>query len=286
MFDAHVHIIDPRFPLIENEGYLPEPYTIADYRRRMSRFDVSGGAVVSASFQGNDQSYLRTALSELGPNWVGVTRLDLDASDEEILELDRAGMRALRFNLKRAAGDIVELTRQALRAHELAGWHVEVYIDGNMLASLQPVVLKLPALSIDHLGMSEEALPYLLDLVDRGARVKASGFGRVEMNVANALRRIHAVNPEALIFGSDLPGNRAGRPFRKADIDIIGDAVGRDAHAVLEDNARSLYRLPARNTPTEDPHPTFPLHVNNRLDGNNHKKTSAAGDTLPLPTVE
>ena len=286
MFDAHVHIIDPRFPLIENEGYLPKPYTIADYRRRMARFDVSGGAVVSASFQGNDQTYLRAALSELGANWVGVTRLDLDASDEEILELDRAGVRALRFNLKRAAGDIVELTRQALRAYELAGWHVEVYIDGNMLASLQPVVLKLPALSIDHLGMSEEALPYLLDLVDRGARVKASGFGRVEMNVANALRRIHAVNPEALIFGSDLPGNRAGRPFRNADIDIIGDAIGRDAHAVLEDNARSLYRLPTRDNPAEDPHPTLPLNVNGRLGSRSQTKTSAAGDTLPLPTME
>ncbi|MGY2063292.1 amidohydrolase family protein, partial [Nocardia gipuzkoensis] len=103
MFDAHVHVIDPRFPLIENQGYLPEPYTIADYRKRMSRFDVDGGAVVSGSFQGADDRYLTTALAELGPGWVGVITLHPDATDEKILELDRAGVRALRFNLKRAA---------------------------------------------------------------------------------------------------------------------------------------------------------------------------------------
>ncbi|MFE3701631.1 hypothetical protein ACFXO7_27605, partial [Nocardia tengchongensis] len=59
MFDAHLHIFDPRFPLVENEGYLPDPYTIADYRKRMSRFDIDGGAVVSGSFQGTEQSYLQ-----------------------------------------------------------------------------------------------------------------------------------------------------------------------------------------------------------------------------------
>ncbi len=289
VFDAHVHIIDPRYPLIENEGYLPAPYTIADYRKRMSRFDIGGGAVVSASFQGADQAYLKAALAELGEGWVGVTRLDLDASDEEIVELDRVGVRALRFNLKRAAADITQMTLQALRAHELVGWHVELYMDGQMLASLQPVISKLPALSVDHLGMSEEGLPYLLDLVDRGARVKATGFGRVAMNVADTLRRIHAVNPEALMFGTDLPGTRAGRPFRDSDVDLICDVVGVDMYAVLEDNARSFYRLPARERPTDDPAPTLPLHRTEQptlpLRRDELPRIEPA-DTIPFPAIE
>ncbi|MGX1808628.1 amidohydrolase family protein [Nocardia sp. NPDC055321] len=260
MFDAHVHIIDPRFPLIENEGYLPDPYTIADYRRRMSRFDIDGGAVVSGSFQGTDQSYLRAALAELGAGWVGVTNLDVDATDAEIVDLDRAGVRALRFNLKRAGGDIVGLTMLALRAYDLVGWHVELYIDGSMLGSLEPVITKLPRLSIDHMGMSDECLPYLLNLVDRGAKVKASGFGRVSMDVASALRKIHAVSPEALMFGSDLPGARAGRPFRNTDIDVIAETVGGDLHRVLEDNARAFYRLPAKQRPVVPPAPARPRH--------------------------
>ncbi|MFQ6393554.1 amidohydrolase family protein [Nocardia sp. KC 131] len=290
MFDAHLHIFDPRFPLAENEGYLPDPFTIANYRKRMSRYDIGGGAVVSGSFQGSDQTYLEAALAELGDGWVGVTRLDLDATDEEIIELDRIGVRALRFNLKRAAADITGMTLQALRAHELVGWHVEVYIDGQMLGSLQPVISKLPALSIDHLGMSAEGLPYLLDLVDRGARVKATGFGRVAMNVADTLRRIHAVNPEALMFGTDLPGTRAGRPFMDSDVDLICDVVGTDMSKVLEDNARAFYRLPARARTIPEPplpttpifrsdQPTLPLRRVERLE-------REVPDTIPFPIVE
>lgn len=290
MFDAHLHIFDPRFPLAENEGYLPNPFTIADYRKRMSRFDVGGGAVVSGSFHGTDQTYLEAALAELGEGWVGVTAVDLDATDEEIIELDRIGVRGLRFNVRRAAADITGMTLQALRAHELVGWHVEVYIDGNMLTSLRPVISKLPVFSIDHLGMSAEGLPYLLDLVNRGARVKATGFGRVSMNVADTLRRIHAVNPEALMFGTDLPGARAGRPFEDSDVDLICDVVGTDMFKVLEDNARAFYRLPARERQIPaDPNPTTPLLRSEQPTlplRPDHLPKLEAADTIPLPIIE
>ena len=66
VFDAHVHVIDPRFPLIENNGYLPPPFTVDDYRARMAGLGVTGGAVVSGSFQGSDHTYLVAALAELG----------------------------------------------------------------------------------------------------------------------------------------------------------------------------------------------------------------------------
>ncbi|QLY30750.1 amidohydrolase family protein [Nocardia huaxiensis] len=277
MFDAHVHLIDPRFPLIENEGYLPDPYTIADYKRRMSRFDIDGGAVVSGSFQGTDQTYLRAALAELGDGWVGVTNLSPETPDDEIVDLNFAGVRAIRFNLKRAGGDIVGLTMLALRAWEIARWHVELYIDGSMLGSLEPVITKLPKLSIDHMGGSDECLPYLLNLVDRGAKVKASGFGRVSMDVGSALRKIHTVNPEALMFGTDLPGTRAGRPFLDSDVELISDAVGSDLHRVLEDNARAFYGLPAKERHFEDPNPTL------RLDSSQAPTLRLRRSELPLP---
>ncbi|WP_216894285.1 amidohydrolase family protein [Nocardia alni] len=287
MFDAHVHLIDPRFPLVENEGFLPPPYTIVDYRKRMSRFDIGGGAVVSGSFQGTDQRFLRAALAELGEDWVGVTNLHPDTSDAEIVALSKAGVRALRFNLKRAAVDIAELTMLALRVHALAGWHVELYIDGSMLGSLEPVINKLPALSVDHMGMSDECLPYLLNLVDRGAKVKASGFGRVTMNVRAALRRVHAVNPAALMFGSDLPGTRAGRPFRDADVELIGEVIGPDVHRVLEDNARAFYGLPVKAQPADTAPPTRPLPriqpPTLRLD---RSDLPTGPETRPLPRID
>ncbi|TFI05303.1 2-pyrone-4,6-dicarboxylate hydrolase, partial [Kocuria rhizophila] len=73
VFDSHLHIIDPAHPLVENRGYLPEPFTVADYRRRVSGLGIAGGAVVSGSFQGFDQGYLIEALRALGPGFVGVT---------------------------------------------------------------------------------------------------------------------------------------------------------------------------------------------------------------------
>lgn len=243
MFDAHVHILDPRYPLAENHGYLPDPFTIADYRARMESLGVTGGAIVSASFQGTDQRYLQAALAELGTGWVGVTQLSPDATDEDIIALDDAGVRALRFNLRRSAIDMTQLAIQAQRAYDLVGWHAEFYVDASLLMSLEPVFAKLPALSVDHLGMSSEGLPYMLNLVDRGARVKATGFGRVDIDdVPDALRRIHAVNPKALMFGSDLPGTRARRPFEASDLDVIAEAVGEDLDAVLSTNALGWYR--------------------------------------------
>lgn len=32
VFDSHLHVIDPRFPLAENEGFLPPPFSVDDYR--------------------------------------------------------------------------------------------------------------------------------------------------------------------------------------------------------------------------------------------------------------
>ena len=50
------------------------------------------------------------------------------------------------------------------------------------------------------------------------------------------------VDPGALIFGTDLPGTRAQRPFEEADIDLILEALGEPlANRVLHDNALDWY---------------------------------------------
>ncbi len=74
-FDAHLHIIDPCFPLIENQGFMPEPFTCEDYANRLSNFKVVGGAVISGAFQGFDQVYLMDTLKTLGSRYAGVTQL-------------------------------------------------------------------------------------------------------------------------------------------------------------------------------------------------------------------
>ena len=215
----------------------PEPFTVSDYRSRVAGLDVVGGAVVSGSFQAYDQTYLVDALAQLGPGFVGVANVPSDIGDAEVLALAEAGVRAFRVNLFRG-GDVAQIAL-APRLYALAGWHLEVYLDARDLPELAPKLALAPRLVIDHLGMTQVGLPALLGLVKDGAYVKASGFGRIDVDPYSALRAIAAVNPGAAVFGSDLPGTRAQRPFEAADIELVAEAAGERA---LYDNALALYR--------------------------------------------
>jgi len=244
IFDSHLHIIDRRFPLVANQGYLPDEFTCADYQARADQLGIVGGAVVSGSFQAFDQSYLIAALQILGAAFVGVTQLQASASNAEILELDRAGVRAVRFNLKRGgSAGVSDLDAFGRRVHDLAGWHVELYVDGRDLADLFNVLVSLPVVVIDHLGLSRAGCETLLRLVDRGAYVKATGFGRLDFEPGPVLRQVAHVNPDALLFGTDLPSTRAPRPFQTQDLHLIMESLEPElAVKALHDNAVSLYR--------------------------------------------
>lgn len=243
IFDAHLHIIDPRFPLIENQGFLPDAFTCNDYLEKVHDLHIIGGVIVSGSFQGFDQSYLIDSLRKLGENFVGVTQLPHDTPDEEIIKLHSYGVRAIRFNVRRGGSeDISRLDYLARRVHELVGWHAELYIDSASLPEIASTLEALPAVSVDHLGLSNEGFNHLLSLVDKGVRVKATGFGRVELHVEEAIRSIYSVNPEALMFGTDLPSTRAKRPYNHLDIELIYNALEKEqAEKVLFKNAINWY---------------------------------------------
>lgn len=244
LFDAHLHIVDPRFPLVTNDGYRPAPFTVADYRARTADLDIVGGAVVSGSFQAFDQTYLLDALARLGPGFVGVTQLPADVSDDEVLSLSAAGVRGIRFNLRRGGSAPVDhLVSLARRVHEVAGWHTELYVDSRDLPDLAPLLGVLPAVSIDHLGLSRDGLSTLLRLVEQGVRVKATGFARGDLDVPAALRRLCSANPASLLAGTDLPSTRT-RPFEDADLDLLASTVD-EVHwpPVFSGNARDFYRI-------------------------------------------
>jgi predicted TIM-barrel fold metal-dependent hydrolase len=244
IFDAHFHIIDRRFPLVPNQGYLPEDFPCDDYLERTKEYNVAGGAIVSGSFQAFDQGYLRAALAELGPAFVGVTQLPASVTDGELLDLNAAGVRAVRFNLKRGGSeDVEQLAAMAHRVHGLVGWHVELYVDSRELAGLFATLVALPAVSIDHLGLAKEGFDVLLRLAERGVRVKATGFGRVDFDVAGALRDLYAANPAALMFGTDLPSTRAPRQYADDDFKLVVETLGDEgARRVLYENAVAFYR--------------------------------------------
>jgi predicted TIM-barrel fold metal-dependent hydrolase len=169
--------------------------------------------------------------------------LPTTVKDEEVFRLHEAGVRAVRFNLYRGGSESLDgLERLTLRVYELAGWHVEIYVDSKDLVGLEPRLAALSRIVIDHLGMTRDGYPTLLRLVERGAKVKATGFGRVRLDVPAALREIAKVDLGALLFGTDLPGTRAERPFDEADVDLILETLGAPlADRVLRENTMSWY---------------------------------------------
>ena len=243
-FDCHFHIIDKNFPVVPNQGFMPDAFTSEDYLARVKAIDLCGGAVVSGSFQELDQSYLYHALKVLGPTFVGVTQVAQTISDRELQELNDAGVRAVRFNVKRGGSeDIKHLENFARRVNQLVGWHTELYVDSTELGELFNTLASLPKVSIDHLGLSKAGFPALLKLVEKGVHVKATGFGRVDFDVRSALTELYAANPRALMFGTDLPSTRAPRPYLDSDYTLVLETLGEEKAAnVFYNNAIEFYR--------------------------------------------
>ena len=243
-FDCHFHIIDKNFPVVPNQGFMPDAFTAEDYLKRVQAVDLCGGAVVSGSFQEFDQSYLYHALKVLGPTFVGVTQVQQTIADDELKKLDGAGVRAVRFNVKRGGSeDVRHLEQFARRVHKLVGWHTELYVDSAELSGLFDTLVSLPAVSIDHLGLSKAGFPTLLKLVEKGVRVKATGFGRVDFDVRPALTDLYGANPKALMFGTDLPATRAPRPYQDEDYNLVMETLGEEKAAdVFYKNAIAFYR--------------------------------------------
>lgn len=244
IFDTHFHIIDFRFPITENQGFMPPNFPVEDYRRRTEGLGIAAGVVVSGSFQNFDASFMRDALAKFGPTFVGVIQIPADTSDEDILALDSIGVRGVRFNMVRGgSAGIEDLDRVARRVYELARWHVELYADAKDLEPVEATIARLPAVSIAHLGLSTEGLPTLVRLAERGMRVKATGFGRATLDVPAAIRVLSNANPDALMFGTDLPSQRARRPFEANDVAILRDNIDPALERkIFLENALSFYR--------------------------------------------
>ena len=245
VFDCHLHIIERGYPLFKNNGYTPDEYTVDNYLGRVSDYDIKGGVVVSGSFQGFDQTYLVNALGKLGSRFVGVTQLPVTSTDDEILELSEIGVRAVRFNLNRGgSADANDLVTMATRIYHLAGWHVELYLGPKSLNELKEQIPLLPKVCIDHLGISNSNLEILLPLIREGLTIKATGFGRLDMDIPETIKRIHEISPDALMFGTDLPSTRAPRIYSDQDFFTIVEALGEiDSKKIMSENALKFYDM-------------------------------------------
>lgn len=243
IFDAHFHIINPKFPLVENNGYLPPNFTTDDYSKLTKDFDIAGGAIVSGSFQAFDQEYLIDALNLLGSNYFGVANIPVNIADDELERLNDNNIVAVRFNVKRGGSEKIEhIEKLSNYLFDKYGWHTELYIDSKDLSNFRTVLSNIPKFSIDHLGLSQEGLSDLYYWVENGVKVKATGFGRIDFDPILVMKTIYQINPKALMFGTDLPSTRAKIPFSEKDVQLIKDSFStEELENIFYQNAKDWY---------------------------------------------
>ena len=244
IFDSHFQIINPKFPLVENNGYLPPDFMIENYREKVKGFGIIGGAIVSGSFQKFDQEYLLDSLKKIGKNFFGVANIPIGMKNSELEKLNESNIRAVRFNLKRGGseslGNMVELSN---KLYESYGWHTELYVDSKDLKELKTTLEQIPKFSIDHLGLSQDGLKDLYYWAEKGVKIKATGFGRVDFNPITIMKKIYSVNPDSLMFGTDLPSTRAKEVFTYKHLERLKDNFSEDEQKrILYQNANDWYK--------------------------------------------
>ncbi|HWL24627.1 MAG TPA: 2-pyrone-4,6-dicarboxylate hydrolase [Ureibacillus sp.] len=236
IFDSHFHIIDPKFPLVENQGFVPDYYTANDYLKELQEMsiEVTGGAIVSGSFQGYHQDYFAEAISLLGEDFVGITQLPFDTTDEEILRLNDVGIKGIRFNLYRGqSASPKEIKDLSERVYKLCNWKTELYLNlQSVNEDIKDLMFTLPKVSIDHLGMHKCSIDTLKKIVNANIPIRLTGFGRVGYErdeIRQLITTLYSENPNSLIFGSDLPSTRAKYRFSYDDIQLVKETVGSEA---------------------------------------------------------
>ena len=224
IFDSHFHIINPKYPLFENNGYLPPDFTIQNYHEQTQNIEIIGGAIVSGSFQKFDQEYLTDSLNKLGGNYFGVANIPLEMGHEELDRLNRSNIVAVRFNLKRGGSESIHnLVKLSNCLFDKYNWHTELYVDSKDLKELNPILMEIPRFSIDHLGLSKNGIKELYYWAEKGVKIKATGFGRIDFDPLTIMKKIYSINPKSLMFGTDLPSTRAKAPFTMKDVELINN---------------------------------------------------------------
>ncbi len=96
-------------------------------------------------------------------------------------------------------------------------------MENKHLKDLKKILVQIPHFSIDHLGLSQHGIKELFYWAEKGIKIKATGFGRLDFNPIQVMKTIYAINPESLMFGTDLPSTRAREPFNIKHLEMIKD---------------------------------------------------------------
>lgn len=155
--DAHCHVFGPqaRFPFSDKAKYLPEDATPEMLFALRNRLGFSRSVIVQASCHGADNRALVDAIAQSNGTARGVAVVDPDIAETQLLSLDAAGVRGVRFNFLKRLVDDAPKDKFLDIAKRIAplGWHVVVYFEADLLQELIPFLEAIPTIIVvDHMG--------------------------------------------------------------------------------------------------------------------------------------
>ena len=161
--DAHCHVFGPAavFPYAPERKYTPcdagkdKLFALRDF------LGFERNVIVQATCHGKDNRALVDALKAADERARGVATVGEDITEKELVELDAAGVRGVRFNFLKRLADFTphDVLRRIADKVAPFGWHVVVYFEAPDLAELKPLFTSLPTkVIVDHMGRPDVKL--------------------------------------------------------------------------------------------------------------------------------
>jgi 2-pyrone-4,6-dicarboxylate lactonase len=263
--DAHCHVFGPaaKFPFAAERKYTPYDASKEQLYRLRDFLGFTRNVVVQASCHGTDNRATIDAL--LGANGMarGVAVVKPSVELAEYREMDRAGMRAVRFNFLPRLVDAApqEVYLDIARKVAAIGWHVVVYFEAPSLERMIPFLDALPTVVVlDHMslpdarkGVDHPDFQSYMRLLDRNPKlwVKVTGPERISVKgppyddfvpLAKALVERFT---DRVLWGTDWP--HPNMTTHMPDDGVLVDMIPRIAptpaqqRALLVDNPMRLY---------------------------------------------
>ena len=171
--DAHCHVFGPaaQFPFSPDRAYTPPDSGIDAFERLQERLGLSRAVFVQASCHGVDNAAMLDALARGGGRYAGVAMIDESFADRDLFELDKAGVRGIRFNFVAHLGGAPDLERFWRLVKRVAplNWHIVLHFDAKDLPSYADLLDAMPVpYIIDHMGRPPAGQDLLRRAPDRG----------------------------------------------------------------------------------------------------------------------
>ena len=264
--DSHAHICGPasKYLYAPDRIYTPPDALLPDYLAMLSTLGLERAVIVQPSVYGTDNSVTLAATKESPIPCRGVAVIDETISDDEIAQLDRAGIRGIRLNLVDVAspsGDMpLEIARRLADRIAPLGWHTEFLVHVDDYPNFDAMFADFPTdIVLGHLGymrpdkdIADPGFRALLRLMQGGrCWVKLTGPYRIssgDLPYPGVTETAHALidgAPDRIVWGSDWPHVMVSKPMPNDGnlCDLLADWAPDAAirQKILVDNPARLY---------------------------------------------